>query len=344
MTETPTTGFALLGTGMVAEFHRQAIAANAGAGARLVAVSHYDPSQFAEIEERFGVPCLNFEEVIGRSDVDVLSICTPSGQHAEQAIQAAEAGKHVLVEKPMALTLRDADRMIEASERAGVKLGVVLNRRAEPIFRRIREAIVEGDLGELTLGVVTLPYYRGQAYFDSGAWRGTWSLDGGGVLMNQGIHIIDLLVWYLGDPVEVYAFGGTRYRQIEVEDVAASVIHFESGAMATISATTTAEPGFPHRIEIYGTRGGIQVEGESVVRWSLVEPDRARVAPIVGIPAADAGSGGDPRNIAPTGHIGIVRDFIEAIRAGRLPMVDGAEGRRSLAAVLAIYDAAGLRT
>jgi len=337
-----TIGFAILGTGMVADYHRQAIAANVELGARLVAVGHYDPTRFSEIGAKFGVPCVSQKELLADPAVDVVCICTPSGQHAAQAIAAAGAGKHVLVEKPMALSLADADDMIAACDRAGVKLGVVLQRRAEPLFQRIHDAIQAGDLGDLTLGLVTLPYYRPQAYYDQANWRGTWAGDGGGVLMNQGIHLVDLLIWYMGDPLAVQARAGTLHRGIEVEDTLAATLRFANGALATIAATTTAAPGFPHRIEIYGTRGGIQVEGESAGRWRLAAPSGAAIAPLEAGVAADAGAGGDPRGIAPTGHIAIFWDFIHALREDRPPQVDGAEGRRSLAAVLAVYQSAGL--
>ena len=335
-------GFAILGAGMVADYHCQAIAANAALGARLVAVGHYNPDRFAEICAEFGVPCLSQAELLADPAVDVVCICTPSGQHAAQTIAAANAGKHVLVEKPMALSLTDADAMIAACGRAGVKLGVTLQRRAEPLFQHIHSAIQAGDLGDLTLGVVTVPYYRPQAYYDQADWRGTWALDGGGVLMSQGIHLVDLLVWYMGDPLEVQAQANTLHRDIEVEDTLAATLRFSSGALATITATTTATPGFPHRIEIYGTQGGIQVEGDVLVRWQVDDPDKAPIVPSQVGAAAGAGAGGDPRGIAPTGHIAIVRDFIHALREDRAPLVDGAEGRRSLAAVLAIYQAAGL--
>ena len=342
MTTGQTIGFAILGTGMVADYHRKAVEANGDLGARLVAVAHYNPDRFVEISARFGVPCISQEEMLADPAVDVVCVCTPSGQHAEQAIAAARAGKHVLVEKPMALSLADADAMIAACARAGVQLGVALQRRVTPPFQRIHRAIEAGDLGELTLGVVTIPYHRPQAYFDQADWRGMWALDGGGVLMNQGIHLVDLLVWYMGDPAEVQARAGPLHREIEVEDTLTATLRFGSGALATITATTTAAPGFPHRIEIYGTGGGIQVEGESVGRWELADPAGASVEPVPIGRAASAGAGGDPRGIAATGHIAIVRDFVEALRAGRAPQIDGREGRRSLAAVLAIYEAAGL--
>ena len=331
--------FALLGPGVVADFHRQAIEANADVGAELAAVAHYDPSKFDALQARFGVPCFTEEEVLGRDDVDAVVLCTPSGQHAEQAIRAAQAGKHVLVEKPMALSLADADRMIEACREADVRLGVVFQRRAEATFREVRAALEGGGLGRLTLGLVTMPYKRDQAYYDSAAWRGTWALDGGGVLMNQGIHLVDLLVWFLGDPVEIEARAATLRHDIEVEDTLAASLRTTSGALATITATTTAAPGFPHRIELYGTEGGLQIEGETITRWTSA--DGTEKAETSGT-RSGAGSGGDPRGIALEGHTAIVRDFVEAVRDGRPPLVDGAEGRRSLAAVQAIYQAAGL--
>jgi predicted dehydrogenase len=335
-------GFAILGTGMVADYHRQAIAANAHLGARLVAVGHHAPARFAAISHRFGVPCRTYQELLADTAVHVICLCTPSGQHAAQAIAAAQAGKHVLVEKPMALTLADAQAMITHCEQAGVKLGIVLQRRAESLFQQISQAIQAGDLGELNLGALTIPYHRPQAYYEQAAWRGTWTLDGGGVLMNQGIHLVDLLVWFMGDPLQVQAEAATLQRDIEVEDTLAALLHFANGAKATITATTTAAPGFPHRLEIYGTKGGIQIEGETVMRWSLADPAQAAVPPQESSKTADPGAGGDPRGIAASGHIALVRDFIAALRDNRPPLVDGREGMRSLTAVLQIYQAAGL--
>ncbi|RME65704.1 MAG: gfo/Idh/MocA family oxidoreductase, partial [Caldilineae bacterium] len=172
---TNTIGFAILGAGMVADYHRQAILAHEDQGARLVAVGHYDPQRFAAISARFGVPCRSYDEILADPNVDAVCVCTPSGQHAAQAIAAAQAGKHVLVEKPMALSLADADRMIATCREQNVRLGVVLQRRAEPLFRRVHAAIRGGDLGDITLGVVTMPYVRDEAYYAQADWRGTWA-------------------------------------------------------------------------------------------------------------------------------------------------------------------------
>jgi predicted dehydrogenase len=332
-------GFAILGAGMIAEYHAQAITANSGNGARLVAMGHYDRQRFTEIERRFGVPCQTEHELLSNPQVDVICICTPSGQHAQQTIAAAQAGKHVMVEKPIATRLEDADAMIWACHENQVTLGVVFPSRTKPVFQRIHAAIQSNELGELTLGLVNLPYYRSQAYYDQAAWRGTWALDGGGVLMNQGIHQVDLLAWYMGDPVSVTAHALTLERQIEVEDTLCASLRFAKGALAAINATVTAAPGFPPRLEIYGTRGGIQIEGDTVMRWWSQDAP-GEPASVIAQPSS-AGAGADPRGISTAGHTALVSDFIDALRENRPPLVDGAEGRRSLAIVISIYQAAG---
>ncbi len=332
-------GFAILGAGMVAEYHLNAIQECADLGARLVGVGHYNPARYAEISQQFGAPASSYDELLANPAVDAVCICTPSGHHAQQAIAAASSGKHVLVEKPMALSLADADAMIAACRANGVQLGVCLQRRAEPLFRRVHDAIHGGDLGEITLGVVTMPYFRDEPYYAQADWRGTWAMDGGGVLMNQGIHIIDLLLWFLGDPVEVHAFADSRHRSVEIEDTAGAVLRFANGSVATITATVATEPGFPHRLEVYGTNGGIQIEGESVLRWGLADESKATVEPWpVATEQVDPGMAGDPRGISTSGHIAILKDFIAGIRRGEDPVIDGAEGRRSLATILAVYE------
>ncbi len=332
-------GFAILGAGMVAEYHLNAIQECADLGARLVGVGHYNPARYEEISQRFGAPAQSYDELLADPAVDAVCVCTPSGQHAQQAIAAASSGKHVLVEKPMALSLADADAMIAACRENGVQLGVCLQRRAEPLFRRVHDAIHGGDLGEITLGVVTMPYFRDEPYYAQAEWRGTWAMDGGGVLMNQGIHIVDLLLWFLGDPVEVHAFADSRHRSVEIEDTAGAVLRFANGSVATITATVATDPGFPHRLEVYGTNGGIQIEGESVLRWGLADESKATVEPWpVATEQVDPGMAGDPRGISTSGHIAILKDFIAGIRRGEDPVIDGAEGRRSLAAILAVYE------
>jgi UDP-N-acetyl-2-amino-2-deoxyglucuronate dehydrogenase len=335
-------GFAILGPGSVADFHRQAIETNAPLGAKLVAVGHYNPVRFAQLSAQYGVPCLTEAEVLAHPEVHAVCICTPSGQHAQQAINAARAGKHVLVEKPIATSLADADAMIAACEQAGVQLGVVFQRRHEPYFARARQAIQAGDFGELTLGVVTIPYHRPADYYNLAGWRGTWAGDGGGVLMNQGIHLVDVLLWLMGDPIDVKAHAATLHRTIEVEDTVTATLRFAGGALATITASTTANPGFPHRVEVYGTGGGFQVEGNVLSKWDLAHPTTAHVEPPASGGQAVAGAGSDPKGEGAALFTPLYQEFIEAVRNNRPPPTDGHEGRRSLATVLQIYRAAGI--
>jgi UDP-N-acetyl-2-amino-2-deoxyglucuronate dehydrogenase len=328
--------FGIVGTGMIGKYHAQAIRETAGA--ELTAVCRANPGQSEAAAAEYGVPCAeSYEALLARSDVDAVCIATPSGLHASQVIAAARAGKHVLVEKPMALTLADADAMIEACRKADVRLGVALQRRTDPTFRAVRAAIEAGELGSLVLGTTTVPYVRPQSYYDSAAWRGTWALDGGGALMNQGIHLADLLLWFMGDVKDVDARAATLAHQIEVEDCVTARLAFTSGALGTLVATTAAAPGFPHRVEIYGTRGGLQIEGEDVVRWDGETP--ARITPRGAAPAA-AGAGAAPTGIKHEGHMRLVTDLVAAIHERRAPLVSGEEGRRSLSLVLAVYESA----
>jgi len=329
-------GFAIAGAGMVARYHATAIERTPGA--RLVAICRFDPARAEETATQFGVPCLaDYTALLARDDVDAVCICTPSGLHAEQTIAAAHAGKHVLVEKPIALTLAHADAMIVACAQAGVRLGVALQRRTEPEFQRLQAAIAAGELGRLVLGSLSMPYLRTQSYYDSADWRGTWALDGGGALMNQGIHLVDLLLWLIGDAAEVRATAATLAHAIEVEDCVTATLRFVNQALGSVTATTAAAPGFPHRIEIYGDRGGVQIEGEQIGRWEgggAQEPRIPDQAPIA------AGAGASPTGIGAAGHTRLLEDFVAAIRNARDPVAPGPEGRRSLALVLAIYEAA----
>lgn len=339
MTRHASIGFGIVGTGMAAELHARAITACEDNGARIVGFASRSPDN--RLAAEYGRPCMELNDMLQHPDVDVVCICSPSGLHADQAVLAMQAGKHVLVEKPMALNASQAQRMITACEQTGRHLGVALQRRAEPLFQRVHQAIESGALGELVCGLVTIPYKRSMEYYDSAAWRGTWSLDGGGVLMNQGIHLLDLLLWWMGDPVQIKVHAATLRHAIAVEDTLCATMTFANGALATVTATTAAEPGFAHRVEIYGTQGGIQIEGEEVLRWHTAADDSGPVLPDR---VAGAGAGGDPRGIPITGHIGLIENFMATIRGEETLLVDGHQGLRSLAGVEAIYAAAGLET
>ncbi len=332
-------GFGIVGTGMAAELHARAISACARDGAMLVGFASRNAD--SRLARDFDRPCMAIDALLKHSEVDIVCICSPSGLHADQAVQTMQSGKHVLVEKPMALNTADAEKMIKASEETGRLLSVALQRRAEPQFQRVHQAIASGALGNLVGGLVTVPYKRTMDYYDSAAWRGTWSLDGGGALMNQGIHLMDLLLWWMGDPEKIDARAATLRHDIAVEDTLGATLTFAGGAVATIMATTATEPGFAHRVEIYGTQGGIQIEGEEILRWQTAADDRD---PVAQNRSGTAGAGGDPRGIPLSGHIGLIHNFMATVRGDETLLVTGREGLRSVAVVERIYAAAGLNT
>ncbi len=334
-------GFAIIGTGLAAELHRRAILANAPNGAELRVVGTRDPAR-PKAARQFQTECRTVDALFESDDIDVICICSPSGCHAQQALAAAAAGKHALVEKPLALNLADCDAMIEAFDKAGLLLGVAFQRRTDPLFQRVRQAIAAGDLGKLVAGNLLMPYFRSPAYYQSGLWRGTWALDGGGALINQGIHLVDLLLWFMGDPSEVKALGGTVHHAIEVEDSITALLHFPDNACVSLLATTAAAPGFPHRIAVYGTQGGIEIEGERIRRWDLAQPEKATVPPETGAESFQAGAGASPSGVGIEGHVRLIANFIETLRGNATLASDGRQGRRSLALILEIYKQAGL--
>lgn len=332
-------GFGILGAGLVADYHRRAIAATPRA--ELVAVADADPGRHEAMVRGFGVPAVTEAELLADPAVAVVSVCTPSGLHAEQAVRAAEAGKHVLVEKPMALSLADADAMIEACRANGVTLAVCLQRRTEPAVMRVREAVASGALGRVTLAGAFMPYYRSDAYYAQASWRGTWDGDGGGVLMNQGIHLIDLLVWCLGDPQVVGAAAATLVRGVEVEDTAAATLRFPDGALGVLAGTTTAAPGFAHELRFHGSEGSIVMTGDAVTTWHVpVDPEAPPATDARGV---EAGAAGDPRKVSYDGHVRLIANLVAALDGEEELIADGLEGRRSLAVVLGVYEAAGIR-
>jgi predicted dehydrogenase len=261
----------------------------------------------------------------------------------EPAVAAAQAGKHVIVEKPLEITLKRCDRIIAACERAGVQLGTIFPSRYHEVSQRLKNAIDTGRFGRLSLGDAIVKWYRSQEYYDSGAWRGTWALDGGGALINQGVHSVDLLAWLMGPVAEIQARAATlAHVRIEVEDTVVASLRFENGALGTIVATTAAFPGFLKRIEIHGSEGSAVLEEEALKSWDFAKPraeDRA-IRAAMSDHATTGGGAGDPSAIGHAGHAKQFRDFVSAVRGGRRPAVDGHEGRRSVEIVLGVYKAA----
>jgi UDP-N-acetyl-2-amino-2-deoxyglucuronate dehydrogenase len=335
-------GFGIIGCGMISAFHARAIADVRGA--KLVGCY----SRRAESAERFaaGHGCSAHQtlaSLLADPQVDIVTVATPSGAHLEPAVAAARAGKHVIIEKPLEITLRRCDRIIHECEKHGVKLGVVFQSRFHDSSVWLKRAIDAGRFGRLTVGDAYVKWYRSQEYYDSKAWRGTWALDGGGALMNQAIHSVDLLAWLMGPVVEVQAHTAMlAHRRIEVEDTAVAAVRFANGALGVIEATTAVYPGYLKRIEIHGSAGSAVLEEEDLRKWDFVKLRKEDKAIVDAMKQAKSTGGGasDPAAIGHHGHAAQFRDFVDAVRKNRPPAIDGREGRRSVEIILAIYKSA----
>ncbi|WP_459557102.1 Gfo/Idh/MocA family protein [Lacunimicrobium album] len=332
-------GFGIIGCGMIANFHAQAIANLKGA--KLVGCFNQTKAKADEFAHKYG--CESYETLdamLADPKIDIVTICTPSGAHLDPAIAAAKAGKHVVVEKPLEITLKRCDAIIAACEKAAVKLCTIMPSRFSGANIAMKQAIDSGRFGKLTLGDTYVKWWRTQQYYDSGGWRGTWKLDGGGAYMNQAIHNVDLLYWLMGDIAEVAAITGTlAHDRIEVEDTGVAAIKFANGAVGTITATTSAWPGLLKKTEIHGTKGSAIVEADHLLYWNF-EKKVAKDATILEKFAPKTGlSGGasDPKAISYQGHLEQLKDFVKAIDQGTAPLVDGKEGRKSVEIILAIY-------
>ena len=335
-------GFGVVGCGMIAGFHAKAIADIRGA--RLVAGVDTVPAAADRLAKQTGCrPYYDLKKMLADEDVDVVVIGTPSGAHMEPAVAAARAGKHVIVEKPLEITLRRCDRIIDECDKAGVTLSAVFPSRFHGPSIEIKRAIDGGRFGRLTVGDAIVKWYRTQEYYDSGAWRGTWKLDGGGALMNQAIHSVDLLTWLMGPVAEIRAQTAMlAHKRIEVEDVAIATLQFENGALGIIEASTAVYPGYLKRIEIHGTAGSAIMEEEDIIKWDFAKRRKRDAAIHAQMARQVSGGGGaaDPAAIGHHGHTRQFKDVLAAIRKGTRAMIDGPEGRRSVEIILGIYKAA----
>lgn len=335
-------GIGIVGCGMIANFHCKAIAEIENAELVGCVSSRYETA--LAFGEKWG--CEAFAQLRGMladPRIDIVSVCTPSGAHLEPALAAAAAGKHVIVEKPLEITTERCDQIISGCRQHGVLLATIFPSRFHAASQVLKQAIEAGKFGRLTLGDAYVKWYRTQAYYDSGNWRGTWALDGGGALMNQAIHSVDLLTWLMGPVEQVAAHTATlAHERIEVEDVATVSLRFRNGALGVIVATTAAFPGMFKRIEIHGSQGSAVLEEEDLKVWSFAQPtaeDETIVANYANRTKSGGGAG-DPSAIGHAAHAAQIQDFIQALSGGGRPAVDGAEGRRSVEIIQAIYQAA----
>lgn len=328
--------FGIIGCGVIAPTHARSI--DALKDAKLVAVCDIIPERAQSLAEVFSVEAVtDYRDLLKRDDIDVVNVLTPSGLHAEIGTAAAEAGKHVIVEKPIDISLAKADALIYACRKAGVKLSGIFQHRFDPAVELLKQTVDQGKLGQLNFGGSHTKWYRSQDYYDHDEWRGTWALDGGGALINQSIHYVDLLQYIMGPVAEICAYTVNRaHKDIEVEDIAVATLKFESGAVGLLEGNTAAYPGFTARLDIYGSEGSIIIENDQISEWQLKSGEACDLEKV------ETGfiGGTSSRDIWPDGHIRQIYDVIQSIREDREPRVNGEEARKALAIVLAVYESA----
>jgi len=341
--------FGIIGCGVIGPTHAEAI--SNVPEARLVAVADLAPERADKLASTYGVtPYSDIGEMLRNEQLDVVDVCTPSGLHGAHACQVMRSGRHVIVEKPMEITRAAMDEMLRVQADTGVKLAVISQHRFDPASQQTHELVTDGALGRLVLGNAHIPWWRAQQYYDSGAWRGTWELDGGGVLMNQSIHSIDVLQWMMGPVRTVYAYTDTLAHRMETEDVAVAVLRFTSGALGTIAATTGAYPGVTTRIDVFGDKGSAVIEDDrmgylhlarddsgEVGAYGMGAKDRAQAAPA---PEKGGATAANPAALSSTTHAVQITDMIRAIREDGTPLVDGHAARHPVEIILAVYESA----
>jgi predicted dehydrogenase len=329
---------------MIARFHARALADVPGT--RVVALVSRSEANARAMAQQLSLTCdvsTDLNAVLARPDVHVVIVTTPSGAHREPAVAAAETGKHVVVEKPLEITTQRCDEIIAACDRHRVKLCTIFPSRFGDANRALKAAVDAGRFGRLTLAETTCKWWRSQAYYDEGGWKGTQALDGGGALMNQAIHNVDLLLWMMGPVTQISGLTATlAHERIEVEDTAVACLRFANGALGVIQATTSVHPGLPKTIAIHGDHGTAIIEQDDVLRWELtpeMEEDKAVRAQFA-VKSGASGGSSNPGAISHVGHARQLDDFVRAIRNNTSPLVDGREGRKAVEVIAAIYQSA----
>lgn len=326
----------ILGGGGISDTHARA--AMEIPGVEIAAVYGRNAERSKALAETYGgTHYSDLESFFSHRPMDVVLIGSPSGLHAEQAMAAVRHGLNVLSEKPLDVSSARVDELIRVADEAGTQVGVFFQNRTAPDIAWLKRLVESGGLGRVFLASAQVKWYRPPEYYGSSRWRGTWELDGGGALMNQGIHTLDLLLWMLGEPERIYARTRTALHDIEVEDTVVACLDFPGGAVATLEATTAAYPGFPRRLEVTGTNGTVVIEQERATFVGLQTPPPEP-------PPEGPGSGEVSTSLATVSdvraHRAVLEDFVQALRTGSRPMCDAREGRRSVAVVEAIYRSA----
>jgi predicted dehydrogenase len=340
MISSPPLGFAIVGIGMIADFHAQALAhVN---GARLIGVVSRDLAKAQTFAKKHGAAfaTTDLAELVSRPEVNVVCITTPSGAHLEPALVAIEAGKHVVVEKPIEITLERVDRLLRAAEEKRVKVAPIFQARFGPGAIAVKAALDGGRFGRLVLASAYVKWHRTEAYYSG--WKGTLDLDGGGALINQSIHAIDLLQWFAGMPAEVFSFNTRRtHLHIEAEDTATAALRFESGALGTIEASTAVYPGWQRRLEICGERGSVVLTDDHLSRWDFrdVRPEDETIRASPDLAALGSGASA-PNAINFAGHQYQLQNLVATLQGNSPLSIDGREARKAVAIIRALYDSA----
>jgi UDP-N-acetyl-2-amino-2-deoxyglucuronate dehydrogenase len=333
---------ALVGAGVIGTHHGLVVDQLADR-LRLVAVADVHIERAKRLAaDRGGTPFASLTEALAAVDVDIVVVCTPTGRHGEVAIEALAAGKHVIVEKPAETTVARTDEIIEAQRKAGTLVTVISQHRFDPATEVTLAAIARGELGRLTSGIASIDWWRGQSYYDSGDWRGTWELDGGGALMNQGVHTVDLLVAAMGRPIEVFAYTGTlAHERIEVEDVAVGVVRFDSGALGVLHATTAAYPGLSARLQVHGDKGSAVIDNDQLAYLRTTAPDSSPDERLMGTTEARAvpTAGSDPGQLSDAHRLQYL-NFLGALDGTEPLTVDLDTNRQSIAVITGAYESA----
>jgi len=325
-------GFGIIGTGAIAAHHAKSI--QQLDDCHLVAVLSSSTKRAAKAATTFSVPAYdNLDEFLKEEDIEVVCICTASGEHLGPTLAAAKAGKHVITEKPLEIDLERADLMISACRSYGVKLGCIFQNRFKPDYLKVKEAVQKESLGKLIMGNAYIKWYRHEDYYSSSDWKGTLRGDGGAALINQGIHTIDLLLDIMPGVESVYGQVRTAVHKIEGEDIAASVLNFQNGALGSIEGGTSLFPGYPERLEIFGEKGSIILEGGKIIHWNISNGEKLEKD----LQEHDLTSASDPMSIDFKFHMLQIKDMIDAIKEDREPAVNGESARKSLELILAIY-------
>ena len=337
-----TLGIGIWGTGMIAEFHAQALSEIPNA--KLIAAHNRSAEKGKAFAVKHRIAYAETPEaLLSNPAIHAICLCTPSGDHLGPALACAQAGKHIIVEKPLEVTLARCDEMIAASKKAGVQIGGILPRRFGAGAVALKAAVEGKRFGKITLAGALIPWWRSQEYYDSAAWRGTQQFDGGGALMNQGIHTIDLLLWLLGPATRVSAtMGLVAHNNIEVEDVAAGWIEFANGARATIAGSTAcwSKEGFPAEIRIHGTTGSAILRDDQLSAFEFASPLPSDATHLVTKDNLKGAGANDPKAIGHAWHKANLSEIIDALIAGREPAINGTEGRKAVELILALYQSA----